>query len=84
MSEQYEALMHSMNKNMERLVNAAEEIGIQMGRMNDIAYREDDASARPARCPECVPQKGVVWYAQRSCEGCGSTWGIEDPEGDTP
>jgi hypothetical protein len=37
MSERHEDLMHSMEKTMDRLVNAADEIGIQLGRMNEVA-----------------------------------------------
>jgi hypothetical protein len=43
MSERYEALTLEM---MERLVNAAEEIGIQLGRMNDIPHTKPEPDDR--------------------------------------
>jgi hypothetical protein len=86
-SERYEALTLEM---MERLVNAADEIGIQLSRMNDIADHEAAAPARedPAllipTCPECFTMIEGVWYGRPVCEGCGSTWGISGPNEDTP
>jgi hypothetical protein len=42
MSERHEDLMHSMEKTMDRLVNAADEIGIQLGRMNDTQHTKPE------------------------------------------
>jgi hypothetical protein len=51
MSERHEDLMHSMEKTMDRLVNAAEEIGIQLSRMNDIS--------EPPKIRKTVPIQGT-------------------------
>jgi hypothetical protein len=70
MSEQYEDLMHSMGKTIKRLVNAAEEIGIQMGRINDIAHTKPEPN--PAR-----PTDGWLCPAPRQARtGLGWFWNV--------